>query len=180
MVNVQKKQEVDQLSQIIERGSFALVKYLGISHQKLEGLRKELKKSKSLFRVVKKSLFEKAVNKLSQKNKNLKEVQKKVFPLKENTAILSFEDDYMMGLSAFAKLSKDAEGLQFKFGLLDGKLYLSQDLERLSNLPTKDQLRAQFIALMNAAASKFVHVLKYNTSKFVYVLKNAKGGETNG
>lgn len=180
MVNIYKKQEVDRLSQIIERSSFALVKYLGVSHQKLEELRRELKKSRSLFRVVKKSLFEKAVNKLSQKNKNIKDLQKKVLPIKENAAILSFEKDYMLGLSAFAKLAKEHEGLQFKFGLLDGKIYLSEEMERLSKLPTKDQLQAQLIFLMNSVTSKFVYLLKFSSSRFVYVLKNAKGGETNG
>lgn len=157
-----------------------MVKYLGVSHQRLEELRKELKKSRSRFQVVKKSLFEKAVNKLSQKHKSFKELQKKVFPLRENTAVLTFEDDFMSGLSAFGKLSQGEEGLQFKFGLLDGKLYLSQEMERLSKLPSQDQLRLQVIASMNAVASKFVQVLKFNSGNFVYILKSVKGGETNG
>ncbi len=180
MVNLQKKAQVDQLSQVVESGSFALVKYLGVPHQKLEELRRELKKNKSRFKVVKKSIFEKAVNKLATKNKNLKELQKKVFPLRENTAILTFEDNYMLGLAAFAKFLKGQEGLEFKLGLLDGTLYLSEEMDKLSKLPSKDQLRAQVIANIKAVSQKFVYTLKFNTSKFVHVLVNVKGGETNG
>ncbi len=172
MVSVKKKTQVDELSELIKNSPhFALVKFENTPHTTLEQLRKELKKNEATFKVVKKSLFQKTINKLALLDKNIKELQKKVFPLKENSALLTLGNDYTKGLNTFAKFIKNEKSLSFKFGFLDKKLYLADEIQKISMLPGKDQLMAQLVSFMKSPQTKLIYAMKFNINKFVYVLK---------
>ncbi len=172
MANAAKKNQVEQLSSLLKNSShFALVKFSNTPHSALEQLRKELKKNEANFKVVKKSLFQKAINKLALVDKNLKQLQTKVFPLKENSALLTLGQDYAKGLSAFAKFAKNEQSLSFKFGFLDKKVYLADEVQKISLLPGKDQLMGQLVASLKSPQTKFVHALQFNSGKLVYLLK---------
>src|SRR3989344_2826665 len=86
--------------------NFALIKIDRTSHQTLENLRKELKKNQANFKVVKNTLFEKTLNKLSKNNKIYAEIKKTFFPLKETSALLLLEKDWNKGLSSFYQFIK--------------------------------------------------------------------------
>ncbi len=172
MANQNKKLQVDSLSKILAATvHFALVKYDNTSHQALEKLRKELKKGDAKLRIIKLSLFEKAVNKLSQQQKDLKGLAKKLFPLKENAALLTLGEDYLQGLNIFARTAKSEKGLGFKFGFLDKKIYPAEELERIAQLPGRDQLMAMLVSSLRAGPTKLVMALKFNVTKLTYVLK---------
>ncbi len=172
MANQKKKLQVDSLSQfIINAAHFALIKYDNTSHQKLENLRKELKKGDAKLRVIKRSLFEKSLNKLSQQRRELKDFVKTAFPLKENSALLTLGEDYLKGLNIFAKIAKDEKSLSFKFGFLDKKLYPAEELEKIAQLPGREQLLAKLIGSLNSSQAKLVYSMKYNVTKLTHVLK---------
>lgn len=177
MANPKKKALVSQLIDLIKNSPhFALVKFENTSHTALENLRRVLKNKSSAFRIVKKSLFEKSINKLAEKEKALKELQKKVFPLKENTALLTLGDDYMAGLKAFSDFAKNEKTLSFKFGFFDKHLYPSEEAQKISQLPTREQLIAQIVGSLKSSQAKLVYAMKFNVNKFVYILKQ-KGGD---
>lgn len=172
MASQKKKLQVDELSQLLSGTShFALIKFGNTSHKALEALRKKLKKGDARLRVIKRSLFEKAVNKLAAKEKDLKQLAKKYFPLKEDSAILTLGEDYLQGLNIFAQTAKNETSLLFKFGFLDKKLYPAEEVERMAQLPGRDQLMAQLIGSLKAGQSKLVMALRYNVTKLTYVLK---------
>ncbi len=172
MVNQKKLQQVEKLTQLIEKHpNFALIKYGNTSHQALEKLRKELGASDAKLNVVKISLFEKAVNKLSLTHKQLKELVKKVFPLRETSALLTLGEDYFKGLGAFAKFAKNEQALGFKFGLLDKKIYLAEEIEKIAQIPGKDELIARIIGSLKSSQYKLVSAMKFNVTKLTLVLK---------
>lgn len=172
MANQKKKLQVDSLSQLLSNTAhFALVKFDNTPHQSLEALRKELKAGDAKLRIIKRSLFEKSVNKLSSQKKELKDLIKKVFPLKENSALLTLGEDYLKGLNIFAKVAKKEGTLSFKFGFLDKKVYLSDEVAKLAELPGRDQLMAQLIGSLKSSPSKLVFALKYNVTSLVHILK---------
>lgn len=172
MANQKKRLQVDSLSQLITNAShFALIKYDNTSHQKLENLRKELKKGRAKLRVIKGSLFEKSLNKLSKQKKELKDFVKTVFPLKENSALLTLGEDYLQGLSIFAKMAKNEKSLSFKFGFLDKKLYPAGELDKIAQLPGRNQLMAMLIGSLKNSQSKLVYSMKYNVNSLVHILK---------
>lgn len=172
MPNIKKVERVDQLLQLISGAPhFVLVKHEKTTHKALEELRKELKKSESKLQVVKNSLFEKAFIKFTQSKKDFKELIGKVFPLRENTAVLTIGEDYAKALNAFWKFAKADQTLSFKFGLLDGALYLGVDLEKIAQLPGKEELLAKLIGGLKSPSSKLVHAMKFNITKLTLVLK---------
>lgn len=172
MVSLQKQSQVDQLSKTLTASSnFILIKFDKTNHHSLEKLRKELKKNDARLSVIKNSLLEKAINKLSTTNKLFIDFRKKFLPLKENTAVLMLEGDWSKGLNAFYQFAKTEKSLSFKFGTLDKALYSQPEVERIAQLPGKDVLMAKIIGSMKSPMSKVVYAMKYNTQKFVYILQ---------
>lgn len=178
MVSTQKKSAVESfVKKLQENSNFALIKFDKTIHQSLETLRKALKKEQSSFLVIKNTLFEKAMNKLAFQNKNMKELKKKFFPLKETSALLSLGNDWSKGLNAFYQFSQKEKTLDFRFGILDNQNYDALALSQIAQLPGKDQLMAKIISSMKSPMTKLVYALKYNMNKFVYIL-NQKAGDS--
>src|SRR5690606_4323467 len=123
--------------------------------------------------VVKNTLFEKAVNKLSEENTKYREVREKFFPLQEKSAVIIFENDWIDGLKTYFDKAKDNESFSFKFGLMENTAYDAEGMKKLSQLPAKDQLVAQLIASMKNPMARTTRALMSPMQKFVYVL-NAK------
>ncbi|MBI2051314.1 50S ribosomal protein L10 [Candidatus Roizmanbacteria bacterium] len=171
MVNQKKLQYVETLSQILrERPNFALVDFADTPHSLLENLRKELKKNNARFRVIKNTLFERAVNTLSLQHKGLNKLKEKLFPLKERSAMLSFDEDYNKGLGAFFKFAKTTGTLSFKFGVLEDKIYLREELETIAQLPSKEHLVAQVAGSLEAPLYNLVWDMQFTIINLVFVL----------
>lgn len=168
----QKKQDqvTDIVAVIKSNKNFALVAFGPTPHLSLEALRRELKTVGSGIKIIKNALFQKAINKLSQENKNYKALVK-FFPLRENSALLTLKEDFVGGLSSFYKQSKSANGLTFKFGYLDEQIYQNEDLVKIAQLPPKEELLAKIIGSFKSPTTRFVHAIKFNVNKLVYVLK---------
>lgn len=171
MVNINKQSQVDLLSKSLTVSSnFILVKFDKTNHQTLEKLRRELRKNQAKISVIKNSLLEKAINKLSTTNKLFKDFRKKFLPLKENSAVLMLEGDWSRGLNAFFQFMKSEKSLSFKFGTLDQALYSEAEVNRIAQLPGKDQIIAKIIGSMKSPMNKTLYALKYNAIKLVNIL----------
>ncbi len=171
MTNQKKLSQLQLLIETLKaHGNFLLINFDKTTHKNLEKLRQELKASQATIKVIKNSLFEKAVNKMAVENKNLLEFKKKFFPLRGTTAIITFGEDWALGLNALAKFMKTEKTLAFKAATLDNENYDQIMVKRISELPGKNQLAAQIIASLKNPAQRFVGALKFNTAKFVYIL----------
>lgn len=176
MANQKKQLQVDEIINLIKNNpNFTLVGFGQTPHMSLEDLRRELRKVNSNFKVIKNALFEKAINKLAEQNKDFKEFTK-FFPLRDNSALLSLNADFVSGLTSFFKKSKSESGLSFKFGYLDKTLYQNEELSKIAQLPPYEELLGKIIGSLKSPQTRFVYALKFNVNKLVYVLK-AKGGE---
>jgi len=99
MVSTQKKSQVESLNNLLkEKSNFVLIKIGKTTHQSLENLRRELKKADSSLKVIKNTLFEKALNRSSAEKAVFKDLIKKFFPLREPTAVITFSEDWGAGL----------------------------------------------------------------------------------
>ena len=172
MIKQEKLSYVKKLLELlVKHPNFILVKIDRTTHQTLETLRKELKTTHSLFKVIKNTLLGKAINKLAQKEKKYLELKKSFFPLKETSALLLFDEDWTKGLNAFYSFSKKEPTLSFKFGLLDWESHPPSDLIKIAQLPSKNQLVANIIGSINSPTSRFVSLTKSNIYKLVYLLR---------
>ena len=171
MANTKKQSLVTELLDTLEKNNnFALVKFEKTAHTSLEGLRRELKKNDATLKVMKNTLLEKALSKLSSKKNELKNFQKKALPIKENTGLLALKADWNKGLGAFYQYTKKDSTLSFKAAILDNEVYLTDDLNRIATLPSRPELIAKVIGGMKSPSSKLVYAMKFNMQKLVYVL----------
>jgi len=172
MVSKVKKNQVSSILQIVEKNSnILLVKIGNTTHQSLETLRKELRKSNSKIKVIKNTLFEKSINKIASKDKLFKELKKQFFPLKETTALITLNDRWNEGLKAFYLFTKKDATLSFKLALIDKNLYDAEKTLQIAQLPSREELLGKIIGSMKSPMSKFIYALKFNTNKFVYILQ---------
>ena len=172
MVNTSKKNQVDSIFQLIEKNpNLLLVKIGKTTHQSLETLRRELRKSDSKIKVIKNTLFEKAINKIALKDKLFTDFKKQFFPLKETTALVTLSNRWSDGLKALYLFSKKDATLSFKLALLDKNIYDAEKSIQIAQLPSREELIGKIIGSMKSPMSKFVYALKYNTNKLVYILK---------
>ncbi len=171
MVNTQKKDIVSSVSDILKNAqNFALIQFEKTTHKDLETLRKDLKKKDAQLQVVKNTLFEKAVNKLSEEKAEYREVREKFFPLKDKSAVIMFKGDWIDGLKTYFSQAKDNESFSFKFGLIEDNAYDAEGLKKLSQLPGKDELVAKLIGSMKNPMARTTRALTFNMQKLVYVL----------
>lgn len=172
MVSLKKQKIVQSLSETLKNSNnFVFLKYNKTTHQALENLRKTLKKTKTSLKVVKNALLEKAIEKISLKNKQLLEFRNNYFPLKEPTALLTFGQDWNTGLKSFYNFSQKDRTITFKFGLLDNEIYAQEGLEKIASLPGRNELAAILIGQLTTPVTRLVFSLKFNTNKLVYILQ---------
>jgi large subunit ribosomal protein L10 len=180
MASAKKRLQVDTITEeLAQNPNFAVVKFDKTPHTKFEELRRELKKSGAKFKVVKNALFERAVQKTSQAKKQLSELIKANFPLRENSGLLTLGEDFTTGLKVLHNFAKKEDTVAFKFGFIDDQIYDNDKLVQLATLPGHDELIAKIIGSLKAPSYRLVSSMKFNVSKLVYILK-AKGGENNG
>lgn len=179
MVNTAKQNLVQNLVDLLDKNNnFAIVKFDKTTHQSMETLRRGLKPSKSSLKVIKNTLFEKSVLQLGTKNKLYKELAKTYFPLKENTAVLVLGDDWGAGIKVFHEFSKKDSTVDFKLAILDKVIYPKEEVTRIAELPSKEQLVAKLIGQLKTPMTKLVYAMKYNSQKFTYILSQ-KSKQTN-
>lgn len=171
MANLKKQGQLDALIDFIKKSpNFALLKHEKTKHIALEGLRKELRASNATIKVIKNSLLDKAIRRLAGSNEALKTFGKKILPLRDNTAIISFGEDWSKGLGSTFTFSQKDQTVTFKAGVLDNSVYTGADLLTIAKLPSRPQLVAQLIGNMKSPMTNFVYGLKFNMQKFVYIL----------
>lgn len=179
MVNTTKQNLVQDIVDLLDKNhNFAIVKFDKTKHQSMESLRKGLKPSKSSLKVIKNTLFEKSILKLGTKNKLYKDLAKTYFPMKENTAVLVFGEDWGTGIKVFYEFSKKDTSVDFKLALLDDVIYPKEAVTRIAELPRKEELVAKLIGQLKTPMSKLVYAMKYNSQKFTYILSQ-KSQKTN-
>ncbi len=156
---------------IKNRTATFLVSYAGVSSSKMSGLRKGLKSAGADFYVSRNSLAQIAL-------KDLK-IDRLADKVNGQTAFVWSDQDSIEIPKALIKFAKECEGVVIQGGLLDGAVLEKKDVERLSDLPSKDALRAQLLGVLNAPMTRMVTVLNGKTRELLSILKQLsekKGG----
>jgi large subunit ribosomal protein L10 len=164
---------------LVKAQSLVLVDFRGLPVDADTKMRNEFRASGCEYRVVKNTLLGLAV----------KGTQMDVLDayLKGPTAVAySFEDPAAPAKVA-AKVAKEQPKLVIKGGYVDGKALDQTGVVALSQLPGKDELRAKFLATLQAVPQNFLALLIAAPQNFMYLLaareeqaKGAQGGDGQG
>ncbi len=148
--------------------------YQGLTHKQIESLKKGIKAVEAEFVVAKNSLLQKAMT-------DIKEVES----LEGPTGTIFAYNDMILPLKEVAKVIKQFSLPTIKFGILEGKIVTGEDVLKISALPTRDVLIAQFVSGLKSPIFGFHRALNWNLQKLVMTLsevqkKKQAGGEQNG
>jgi len=161
--NRQKKERIvaELLEKVARSKGLVFTSYQGLTHKQLEGLKKAVQALDADFVATKNSLILKAMEgKVKIENE-----------LKNATATLFLYGDPVGPLKALAKSIKDLNLPAIKFGILDGAQMTSEQLLKLSTLPTREVLLTQLVVGLKSPISGLHRALNWNLQKFVMTLK---------
>src|ERR1700733_15131105 len=121
-------------------GSFVVMQYTGLNANVANDFRRELGKMGGEVEVVRKRVLLKAAEDAG--------VQLDSSSLTGHIGIVFLGEDPIETTKTVFKFSKDREKvIQVIGGRFDGKMYSGADVERLSTLPGKDEMRAQLLSV---------------------------------
>lgn len=126
-------------------------------------------------------------NTVAQSGGNVEVVPKRVFIKAADAAGIKLDVEKLPGHIGLVFASKDAletTKLIFKFsqetenaievvgGRFEGRLYSGPEMEMLSTLPSKDEMRAQFLSVLEAPMSSTLAVMEAALTSIPYCLDN--------
>ena len=167
----------DQLKKIKDKlenaSSIILVNYTGVPVSDQQTLRNTLLETNSSFSVTKNTLINIALNKRSPDI--LKQIQNH---LQGPTAVI-YAQDAVSAAKTLTNFAKDHPTFTIKTGLSLSKnqdrILTAEEIQKLSKLPSKDQLYAQLLSQLNAPAQSLVRVLTAPMQNLSYLLQNIAG-----
>lgn len=161
------KQEIKEK---IERfDSFVIMQHIGLSANAANDFRREMGKIGGNLEMVRKRVLMKAAQDAG--------LQLDLSSLPGHIGIVFFGEDPIESTKTVFKFSQEREKvIQVIGGRFDGQLLTGDDVQRLSTLPGKDDMRAQFLSILEAPLSQTLAAIEALLASVPYCLDN-KGKE---
>ena len=149
-----KKQQVQKINEkLINSGSFILADYRGLTVEQDTKLRAEMRKEGIEYSVIKNNILKFAIKGTSFEDLD---------PYLSGPTAVAVSDDQVAPAKLLSKFAKEFKALEIKAGAVDGNVIDIKGVERLSNLPSKEELIAKMLGSMNSPVAGFVNVLSAN------------------
>lgn len=163
----EKQLLLDHLKELIENSeSFVVAKTNKMNSLATVSLRNTLAKSKAEMEVVKKRVFVKAAQSAGIGNIEVKELVGSI------AVFFAREDSLGIAKEIFKFSGENQDALEVLCGHFDGKLYNGADVKSLSELPSKDEMRAQFLGLLEAPMAQTLATMEALLTSVIHCLEN--------
>lgn len=156
-------------AEIKESAGIIITNYKGLTFEQMDSVRRSFKEAGNDYRVIKNTLLKKALN-----AENINDID---YALVEPTALVIVKEDFAAAAKLAKKYAKDAATSKFfviKGGYFDGMALDQSGIERLADLPSREELLAKALGSMNAPITNFVSVLANIPRGLVNVLSAIK------
>ena len=171
---IKKEQIVAKLSEKAAKAKgLVFTNYQGLTHKQLENLRKKVQAMDADFVATKNTLL-----KLSLSGNQTFNSQLSTFNFKNATATLFLYGDPVGPLKEIAKVIKEFNLPTIKFGILDGQALTSDQLLKISALPSRETLLTQLVFGLKSPITGLHRSLLWNIQKFVLTLNAVKNTKT--
>lgn len=143
----EKKKQAEALHQVLEKARGVILSgFEGITVAQDFELRRKVAQAGARYKVVKNSLIERAAQ-----GTPLEPVAKK---LAGTTSVAYTETDPVALAKALTAYAKQNATLAFKSGVVEGRVVSLAELDALATLPSKEQLFAKILFLINSPAQR--------------------------
>ena len=144
-----KEENIKELkANLAKATSLVLADFRGITVKADTSLRREFRSVGCHYQVVKNTLAERAA-------KGTK-VEAALKDLAGVTSIAYTTGDPVAMAKALSKYAKDAPEFTFKVGVVEGRVVTIKEIESLASMPSKEELYAKLLFLINAPAQRLV------------------------
>lgn len=148
-----KKNAVEEIKNLISSSkSIVLVDYKGISVSDDTVLRKELRTNNVVYKVIKNTLFKKACEQLGIEGFDA--------VLNGTTAFAFSSEDETLAPRLVKNATKKYNTLTIKAGYYNGKAIDEKEVNVLASIPSKEQLIAQLLYVLNAPIASLARGIK--------------------
>jgi large subunit ribosomal protein L10 len=171
MNRADKQSEIEFLTDAFSKSAIAVcADYRGLTVSEIGGLRSELKKAGSTSRVVKNTLAKVAVGNAYSENSG-EELEKFVGLFQGPNFVVFSEEDPVAPAKIISKFAKDHKNLEVKGAWFEGSFVDVDGVKELSAMPSKEEILAKLLNLMNAPATQLLQVMQAPSREVVQVLE---------
>ena len=164
MTPAEKQVAVDEINASFAAASAAfLVDYKGCTCKELTDLRRDLRESGARMKIVKNTLTKRALADFPYSGLGEK--------CEGPTAVVWTGEDPVTPAKVVTKFAKDVEAFEVKAGVFDGNVVEANDIQALAKLPSKEELYAKLLALLQTPATKLVQTLDAPGSQIARLLE---------
>jgi len=163
-----KKQEtVNEIKEKLNKAKIVIVfDFTGIDANAVADFRKDIKKIDTEMKVVRNTLFKRACEGT--------ELYDKINLFENPSALLLGYEDIVETAKKLNEFLKEYETAKIKGGLVENRYATAEEIESVAKLPSREQLIAQLLAVMQAPITNLVRVLNGVPQKLVLVLNAIK------
>jgi len=142
---------------------FIVVNYRGLKVSHMTELRKRLLKAGAEIHIVKNSIFQIAAREAGVGELN--------GSLGGQLAVVTGQKEISAAAKVVKNFGAEFDRLKVQFGYLDNQRLEIEAIMALADLPTMEVMRAKFLGLLNAPATKLVVLLNTPASQLARVIK---------
>lgn len=159
-----RKQFVDGLSADLDNNQNAFIlSYSSMNSNAIGDLRKNLNKAGAKMVVTKNRIASLVLKNLGKDDL--------IESIGDQTAFVVSNEDSVEVSKILVDFAKGFEGLKVKGGLLEGRVLDSSDVVNLSELPPKEVLQAQLLAMIQAPITRLMGAMNAKTRDLLSILK---------
>lgn len=162
----EKQQDLDQLkADLAKVSTVILTTFQGINVEDDTKLRRAVQAAGGCYRVVKNTLAERAGAGTPAEAllKNLTGTNSIAYTIADPVALAK----------VLTKVAKDVPAFRFKAGVLEGRVLSIEEIQRLAQLPSKDELSSKIMFLLQAPAQRTASALAAVSRNLVVALNEA-------
>jgi large subunit ribosomal protein L10 len=163
----EKAETVAAVQQRLKSAKMAIVtEYRGLSVGQITRLRREIRQASGEYQVIKNTLVRRAL-------------QDTVFGDLEkllegpNGWVFAYEDPVVLS-KALIKFADDNDKLKIKGGVFEGRFMDTAGVKILSQMPSKPELQAKLLAMINAPATQLVRLMQEPGVRVVRLIESLR------
>jgi len=162
-----KAETVAAVHQRLKSAKMAIVtEYRGLSVAQITRLRREIRQASGEYHVIKNTLVRRALE-----NTVFGDLEKLLEG--PNGWVFAYDDPVVLS-KALIKFADDNDKLRIKGGVFEGKFMDTAGVKILSQMPSKPELQARVLAMINAPATQLVRLIQEPGARVVRLMESLR------